>query len=286
MSKMESSPSLWAPRHSGWRLAHHLLASFVLLAFLAGSGTYALLSQKSVLATGLLASALAVLLGVVAAFRRSPADRAVVNMAVLTSSGPRAATWFPMFRTSAKGAAAIMGLSVVILVATVSLSARLLLIHNYEPRGLVLVLTALLLAIGVFVLNRGIRMARLAVTAQEPGSTSRAAALLSIVHAAPEKSIGTTSLTSRRQIHPATSPWANVDRHGSWCCPTPRTTEPQNPWSSPFTSLPLTRISCTEPSTTMRPMPMTGPSWAPRRPWLDCRDSCPRYSLPRRPVGA
>ncbi|QXQ09772.1 hypothetical protein [Paeniglutamicibacter sp. Y32M11] len=169
MSKMESSPSLWAPRHSGWRLAHHLLASFVLLAFLAGSGTYALLSQKSVLATGLLASALAVLLGVVAAFRRSPADRAVVNMAVLTSSGPRAATWFPMFRTSAKGAAAIMGLSVVILVATVSLSARLLLIHNYEPRGLVLVLTALLLAIGVFVLNRGIRMARLAVTAQEPG---------------------------------------------------------------------------------------------------------------------
>ncbi|MET0871308.1 MAG: hypothetical protein ABWX89_03155, partial [Paeniglutamicibacter terrestris] len=157
MSKMESSPSLWAPRHSGWRLAHHLFASFILLAFLAGSGTYALLSQKSVLATGLLASALAVLLGVAAAFRRSPADRAVVNMAVLTSSGPRAATWFPMFRTSAKGAAAIMGLSVVILVATVSLSARLLLIHNYEPRGLILALTALLLAIGVYVLNRGIR---------------------------------------------------------------------------------------------------------------------------------
>ncbi|NKG19552.1 hypothetical protein [Paeniglutamicibacter terrestris] len=169
MSKMESSPSLWAPRHSGWRLAHHLFASFILLAFLAGSGTYALLSQKSVLATGLLASALALLLGVAAAFRRSPADRAVVNMAVLTSSGPRAATWFPMFRTSAKGAAAIMGLSVVILVATVSLSARLLLIHNYEPRGLILALTALLLAIGVYVLNRGIRMARLAVTAQEPG---------------------------------------------------------------------------------------------------------------------
>ncbi len=160
---------LWAPRHSGWNLAHHLLPSFVLLAFLAGSGVYALLHERPVLSTGLLASALAVLMGVVAAYRRPTADQATGTEAVGTSTGPRAATWFPMFRTSPQWAAAVMGLAVVILVATMALGARLLIIHSYDPMALIILLTIFLLGIGVYVLNRGVRMARIAAASQSPG---------------------------------------------------------------------------------------------------------------------
>ncbi|GAA1858864.1 hypothetical protein GCM10009715_02920 [Paeniglutamicibacter psychrophenolicus] len=169
MSKSGSEPMLWAPRHSGWNLAHHLLPSFVLLAFLAGTGVYALLHERPVLSTGLLASALAVLMGVVAAYRRPTADQAAGTEAVGTSTGPRAATCFPMFRTSPQWAAAVMGLAVVILVATVALSARLLIIHSYDPMVLIVLLTIFLLGIGVYVLNRGIRMARIAAASQDPG---------------------------------------------------------------------------------------------------------------------
>lgn len=169
MSKTGSEAALWAPRHSGWKLAHHLLPSFVLFAFLAGTGIYAALHAGAVLATALLASALAVLLGVGAAFRRPPADRAARTEAVLTSTGERAATWFPMFRTSAQWAAVVMGLGVVILVATVALSARLLIINDHGPIALILLLSVFLLGTGIYVLNRGIRLARIAATSQEPG---------------------------------------------------------------------------------------------------------------------
>lgn len=169
MSKTGSEAALWAPRHSGWKLAHHLLPSFVLFAFLAGTGIYAALHASAVLSTALVASALAVLLGVAAAFRRPTADRAAGSEAVVTSTGPRAATWFPMFRTSAQWAAVVMGLAVVILVATVALSARLLILQNYDPMILIILLAIFLLATGVYVLNRGIRLARIAAAAQEPG---------------------------------------------------------------------------------------------------------------------
>ncbi len=169
MSKHGSEARLWAPRHSGWNLAHHLLPSFVLFAFLASSGTYALLHARPVLSTALLASALAMLMGVVAAYRRPTRDRAAGTAAVATSTGPRAATWFPMFRSSARWAAAIMGLAVVILVATVALSARLLLAYTNDTSILIVLLAAFLLATGVYVLNRGLHMARIGATAQEPG---------------------------------------------------------------------------------------------------------------------
>ncbi|MFL4475384.1 hypothetical protein ACIPVK_15405 [Paeniglutamicibacter sp. MACA_103] len=169
MSKTGSEEALWAPRHSGWKLAHHLLPSFVLFAFLSGTGIYAALHASPVLATALLASAVAVLLGVAAAFRRPPQDRAAGTEAVLTTTGQRAATWFPMFRTSAQWAAVVMGLAVVILVATVALSARLLVLHNYDPMVLIVLLAIFLLGVGVYVLNRGIRLARIAAAAQEPG---------------------------------------------------------------------------------------------------------------------
>ncbi|WP_411732575.1 hypothetical protein [Paeniglutamicibacter sp.] len=169
MSETGSEAALWAPRHSGWKLAHHLLPSFVLFAFLAGTGIYAALHASPVLSTALIASALAVMLGVAAAFRRTTLDRAAGTEAVLTTTGQRAATWFPMFRTSAKWAAVVMGLAVVILVATVALSARLLIIHSYEPMALIVLLAIFLLGTGVYVLNRGIRLGRIAATAQEPG---------------------------------------------------------------------------------------------------------------------
>lgn len=169
MSKTGSEAPLWAPRHSGWKMAHHLLPSFVLFAFLAGTGIYAALHASPVLSTALIASALAVLLGVTSAYRRPTADQAAGTEAVLTSTGPRAATWFPMFRTSAQWAAVVMGLAVVILVATVALSARLLILQDYDPLVLIILLAIFLLATGVYVLNRGIRLARIAAASQEPG---------------------------------------------------------------------------------------------------------------------
>lgn len=169
MSKHGSEPRLWTPRHSGWTLAHHLLPSFVLFAFVSATGTYALLHGRPVLSTALFASALAVLMGIVSALRRPTVDQPAQEAAVATSTGTRAATWFPMVRTSGAWAAAVMGLAVVILVASIALSARLLFIHSYDPLLLILLLAVLLIMGGVYVLNRGIHMARVAATAQEPG---------------------------------------------------------------------------------------------------------------------
>lgn len=160
---------VWLPRHRGWNLAHHMLATFVLVIFLVVSGSYALVYAKPVLSTALLASAAALLLGVVSAFRRPAADSPVETAAVETSTGQRAATCFPIFKTSAILAALVVGLAVVVLVASVALSARLMFLTETGPFLLLVLLSIGLIGGGAFMLFRGLRMARVAATAQNPG---------------------------------------------------------------------------------------------------------------------
>lgn len=162
-------PLVWLPRHHGWDLAHHLLPTFLLVVFLGGAGAYATVHGKVALATALLASAAGLLIGLVSAFRRPAGDSAVTTAAVETSTGQRAATWFPIFRSSAILAALVVGLSVVVLVASVALSARLLFLHKFSPLVLVILLAVALIGCGVLLMFRGLRMARIAATAQHPG---------------------------------------------------------------------------------------------------------------------
>ena len=169
MSESGFEPLVWRPRHHGWNLAHHLLATFLLVIFLGAAGAYAIVHGKAALSTALLASAAALLLGVVSAFRRPAHDSPVETAAVETSTGQRAATWFPIFRSSAILAALVVGLSVVVLVASVALSARLLFLHDYSPLFLIVLMGIALIGCGIFLMFRGLRMARIAATAQNPG---------------------------------------------------------------------------------------------------------------------
>ena len=169
MSESGFGPLVWKPRHRGWNLAHHLLPTFLLIIFLGAAGAYAIVHGKAALSTALLASAAALLLGVVSAFRRPTHDSPVETSAVETSTGQRAATWFPIFRSSAILAALVVGLSVVVLVASVALSARLLFLHDYNPLFLIVLLGIALIGCGAFLMFRGLRMARIAATAQNPG---------------------------------------------------------------------------------------------------------------------
>ncbi|MFF5792089.1 hypothetical protein ACFY5D_08590 [Paeniglutamicibacter sp. NPDC012692] len=146
-----------------------MLATFLLIIFLGAAGAYAIAHGKAALSTALLASAAALLLGVVSAFRRPTRDSPVETAAVETSTGQRAATWFPIFRSSAILAAVVVGLSVVVLVASIALSARLMFLHDYSPLFLIVLLGIALIGCGVFLMFRGLRMARIAATAQNPG---------------------------------------------------------------------------------------------------------------------
>lgn len=169
MSESGNGALVWKPRHRGWNLAHHLLPTFLLIAFLGAAGSYALIHAKPVLSTALLASAAALLLVVISAFRRPTTDYPVQNFAVETSTGQRAATWFPVFRGSAILAALLVGLSVIVLVASLALSARFLFLHTSTPVALTAALGLALVGCGVYLLSRGLRMARIVATAQNPG---------------------------------------------------------------------------------------------------------------------
>lgn len=169
MSESGNGSLVWRPRHRGWNLAHHLLPTFLLIVFLGASGSYALLYGKPELAAALLASATALLLVVGSAFRRPKDYSPVENSAVETSTGQRAATWFPAFRTPAMLAALMVGLAVVVLVASIALSARFLFLHKTAPVVLAGALGVVLIGCGVYVLSRGLRMARIAAASQNPG---------------------------------------------------------------------------------------------------------------------
>lgn len=137
--------------------------------FLGAAGSYAVVKALPVLSAALFASAAALLLVVISAFRRPKTDSPVQNSAVETSTGQRAATCFPIFRTSTILAALMIGLSVVVLVASIALGARLLFLHNSIPMLVSALMGVVLVGCGVYLLGRGLRLARVAATAQNPG---------------------------------------------------------------------------------------------------------------------
>lgn len=169
MSKSGNGQLVWRPRHHGWNLAHHLLPTFILILFLGGAGAYAFWHERPALSTALLASALSLVLVVASAFRRPTTDAEVDTAAVQTSTGQRAATWFPIFRTSPVLAALLVGLAVVVLVASIALSARLLFIHQDVPTVLAAIVGTFLIGCAIFLIGRGVRMAKIAATDQPSG---------------------------------------------------------------------------------------------------------------------
>lgn len=169
MSKSGYGPLVWRPRHRGWNLAHHLLPTFVLILFLGGAGFYAVWHDRPALSTALLASALSLVLVVISAFRRPTQDTEVGTAAVRTSTGPRAATRFTIFRTSPVLAALMVGLAVVVLVASIALSAKLLFMHQDVPTVLAAIAGAILMGCAVFLIGRGVRMAKIAAEDQASG---------------------------------------------------------------------------------------------------------------------
>lgn len=160
---------MWRPRHRGWNLAHHLLPTFLLILFLSGAGIYAFWHGRPALSTALLASALSLVLVVFSTFRRPTVDTRVGNAAVETSTGQRAATWFPIFRTSTTLAALMVGLAVVVLVASIALSSKLLFMHDNVPTVIAAIAGALLIGCAIFLIGRGLRMAKIAAVDQAPG---------------------------------------------------------------------------------------------------------------------
>ena len=169
MSKPEHGPLVWRPRHRGWNLAHHLVPTFILILFLGGAGFYAFWLAMPALSAALLASALSLVLVVISAFRRPTNDAEVGTAAVQTSTGQRAATWFPIFRTSPVFAALLVGLAVVVLVASIALSAKLLFMRQDVPTVLAAIAGVFLIGCAIFLISRGVQMAKIAAAEQAAG---------------------------------------------------------------------------------------------------------------------
>ncbi|WP_309082447.1 hypothetical protein [Zhihengliuella sp.] len=158
----------WAPRHRGWKLAHHLLPAFVLVGVLLGFAVGAAWAQEWLLAAPLAALGFAAAWSIVREFRRGGRDVAPSNTAVVTSTGPRAATRFASSRASAPTGGLTVGVAVVTLISALALGAETLSTFAH-PRDLVPGGAALmLLAVGVLLLVEGVRMLRQA-TDQPPG---------------------------------------------------------------------------------------------------------------------
>lgn len=141
----------------------------MLILFLGAAGFYAFSHGRPALSTALLASCVSFALVVVSAFRRPTNDSAISTSAVETSTGPRAATWFPIFATSAALAALMVGLAVIVLVASIALSAKLIFLHENVPNVVALILGALLISCAIYLITRGLRMAAVVARGQKPG---------------------------------------------------------------------------------------------------------------------
>ncbi|MFB0833704.1 hypothetical protein ACX8Z9_07960 [Arthrobacter halodurans] len=160
---------VWAPRHRGWKLAHHLLPAMVLAAFLLGLAVASAALGRWLFAAPLLALAVGAAVAIVREFRRGARTDPPANLAVETSTGDRAATRFAMAPVSVAFGSLTAGLGVVTLVAAIALTARYLLLHTEPSRFATLASSAGLLVVGVFVLHEGIRLLRTASADQPPG---------------------------------------------------------------------------------------------------------------------
>lgn len=159
----------WKPRHRGWKLAHHLVPAFALIAFLTGIGVLSIHYGRVTLASASITIAVATAAAVVSTFRRPADDAPAALAAVQTSTGKRAGTYFPMFPVSKVLAAVIVGFGVIATISALALGAKLLFLHNSRPLILAIAATIALLAAGLLILAKGLGMARLAVAAQPAG---------------------------------------------------------------------------------------------------------------------
>ncbi|GAA3705315.1 hypothetical protein GCM10022377_18810 [Zhihengliuella alba] len=159
---------VWAPRHRGWKLAHHLLPAFVLVAVLLGFAVGAAWIREWLLAIPLAALGFAAIWSIIREFRRGGRDVAPSNAAVITSTGPRAATRFASTRASAPTGGLTVGVAVVTLISALALGAEAVSTFARARDLLPLGAAVMLLAVGLLLLIEGVRMLRQA-TDQPPG---------------------------------------------------------------------------------------------------------------------
>ncbi|MEE1620929.1 hypothetical protein ACQ7DA_06745 [Zafaria sp. J156] len=159
----------WAPRHRGLKLAHHLVPAFVVIAVLLGLGAASVAAGKPLLAAPMAALAFGVGRAVLHEFRRGEDWAAPTGADVETSSGPRAATWFPSSPVSLAGGAVTVGVAVVTVVGAIATEAKTVLLGDGGARVLTATAAAGLLVVGFLVLREGLRMLRLAASGQAPG---------------------------------------------------------------------------------------------------------------------
>lgn len=169
MSAAQEVEPQWAPRHRGWKLAHHLVPAFVMATFLLGLGGWALVLGSVLFGIPLAAFGLGTLVSVVREFRLDPVPPAPELRPVTTSTGLRAATYFAGRRNSPSFAAGTVGLGVIGLVAALAAIGRFVLLHSGFGR-LWTVAGAIALGIaGFLILREGLRLLRLASSDLPPG---------------------------------------------------------------------------------------------------------------------
>ncbi|MBG6084484.1 hypothetical protein [Zhihengliuella flava] len=168
MSTPGTPVARWAPRHRGWKLAHHLLPAFVLVGVLLGGAAWSAALAEFLLAVPLTALGLGVAFSILREYRRGAADAPPHPAAVDTTTGARAATRFPTSRASAATAGLTVGVAVVTLICALALGADTATEFDGAADSLPLIAAVLLLAVGVSVLVEGVRMLKLAVD-QPPG---------------------------------------------------------------------------------------------------------------------
>ncbi|WP_146008986.1 hypothetical protein [Zhihengliuella halotolerans] len=168
MTGLDPAARLWAPRHRGWKLAHHLLPAFVLVAVLLGAGIWGLSAQEWLMSTPLLALGLGVSWSIVREYRRGGGDVPPETAAVVTSTGRRAATRFATTRASAYTGGLTVGVAVVTLISAFALGADTITEYDGAMHLLPILASVMLLGVGLTVMIEGIRMLKLS-TEQRPG---------------------------------------------------------------------------------------------------------------------
>lgn len=168
MTSREPPAQLWAPRHRGWKLAHHLLPAFILVAVLLGAGVWGLSAREWLMSAPLLALGVGVGWSIMREYRRGGDDEPPATTAVVTSTGRRAATRFATTRASAYTGGLTVGVAVVTLISAFALGADTLIEYYSAAHLLPVLASVMLLGVGLMVMIEGIRMLRLS-TEQRPG---------------------------------------------------------------------------------------------------------------------
>lgn len=169
MSAAPSPTPRWAPRHRGWKLAHHLVPALVMAAFLIGLGVGALVLQSWLFGIPLLAFGIGTVVSLVREFRLDPDPLDPDLAPVTTSNGVRAATRFAVRRNSPAFAAGTVGLGVIGLVAALAAVGRFVLLHSGFERYWTIAGALALGVIGFLILREGLRLLRIASADQAPG---------------------------------------------------------------------------------------------------------------------